>query len=166
MSGHPRFRVFAREWLPWVGVAAVTAWLLGFAWWLLLDPPQNGSVDFIIPPGTAERVARGEPAFVPKTVTLTDGRALRVVNQDSAPHQVAGSVVPPDSTAIIRAEKESGEFLCTIHPGSGLGFSVDGRGDFLLTTFTAMLILGLPAGLICAGIAAITKRLDGAPMPA
>jgi hypothetical protein len=166
MRSNPIVRAFVREWLPWIGIAAGTAWILGFAWWMFLDAPPSGSVDFVIPEGTRAAIDAGRPTFVPDNITLASGGTLRVVNNDSAAHLIAGSVVPPGSIAYVTTDVRSGQLLCSVHPG-GLDYDTATRGNFFLTTFTAAFALGIPAGLLCALVAMVTKRLDGgSPQPA
>lgn len=164
MSESPAFRAFFHTWLPWLVASVGTAWALGAIWWMLLEPTPDFTEELVIPAGTAARVAAGQPApFIPSALSLPPGRELRVVNHDNVDHRVGAAVLPPGGVAVLQAPSDSGEFVCTIHPGGSIGFSVEGRAGFIPTTAWPALGLGVPAGLIISFIITVTRRLDAEP---
>lgn len=111
-------------------VGAVVGLLLCATWWVVvaydLGPAEHGD-DLVIPAGTAEAIASGAPfAFVPDRFSLAPGGHLRVVNQDSATHQIGGTAIPAGTTAEIEAT-DSGALLCTIHPAGELEIDIESR---------------------------------------
>lgn len=158
---------FIHGWLPWIIVGVATAWALGAIWWMLLDPAPDTTDELVIPAGTAARVAEGEPSpFIPTALALAPGRKLRIVNHDVVSHRVGTAELPPGGTAVLEAPGDSGEFVCTVHPGGVIGFRVAGRASFLSTTAWPAAGLGIPAGLLIAFVVAITRRLDTEPASA
>src|SRR5574337_322221 len=63
-------------------------------------PPQTIELD--IPPGTADRVARGQAdPSLPTSMVFVVGDTLLVKNQDSAPHQLGPLFIPAGSSATM-----------------------------------------------------------------
>ena len=91
--------------------------------------------DFLIPAGTAERIAGGEEIeIVPAELVVEVGDALRIVNQDTADHIVGVFFVASgetltqrfNSTAVLEGE-------CSVHPSGAFTLrvveDVDGADD-------------------------------------
>ena len=151
-----------RSWAAWLG----GGWLLGLAlvgaWTILLEPAiRSGEVtELVIPRGTAEAVARGEPApFIPDVLQLGYGNELRVRNLDLVEHRVAGRAIPPGATASVRSEAGSDTITCTIHPSGSIGVLRDGRPG-LVSIFLVSLLIGVPLGGLSGCVALVMRRLD------
>ena len=88
----------ARFWAAWLGASFILGLVLSLIWWALLEPAAAGNrvTELIIPRGTADAVARGEPApFIPNSLSLGRNRALRVRNDDVVAHKVGAAPVQP-----------------------------------------------------------------------
>lgn len=82
--------------------------------------------DFVIPAGTADRIAAGEQIeIVPAELVVEVGDALRIVNEDAADHVVgvffvaAGETLTQrfNSTAVLEGE-------CSVHPSGSFTLRV------------------------------------------
>ena len=82
--------------------------------------------DYLIPAGTAERIAAGEAIeIVPAELVVEVGDALRIVNEDSSDHIVgvffvaAGETLTQrfNSTAVLEGE-------CSVHPSGSFTLRV------------------------------------------
>ncbi|RME88339.1 MAG: hypothetical protein D6770_07230 [Anaerolineae bacterium] len=116
--------------------------------------PQR--VELVIPPGTAERVARGEtPPSIPEEMTFVLGDTLVVRNEDSVPHQLGPLWVPPGATASLQLDTaQNYVFACSFRPDNYLGLDVREP----LTTGTRLigiLFAGLPLGALLAAYSAV-----------
>ena len=83
-------------------------------------------VILVIPPGTAQEVARGEqPPSIPKNMTFVVGDRLVVKNQDSVEHKLGPLWIPPNSTAQLSLDQQdSFAYECTFQPGNYFGLDV------------------------------------------
>ncbi|MGK2964548.1 MAG: hypothetical protein ACSLFM_02965 [Tepidiformaceae bacterium] len=152
--------------IRWVAVCTIIAAGLGAIWWALLDPAPEFIDELVIPAGTADRVAAGEPApFIPSALSLGPGRELRIRNEDRVAHSVGTAELPPGAIAVLTAPDGDGAFSCTIHPGGSIGYTVTGRAGILPTIAWPALLLGIPAGLLIGAIVTLTARLDSHPAP-
>lgn len=99
-------------------VALVTAALFGRA--------GSQVVDVIVPPGTAARIAAGEPIeLLPRELRVEVGDELVVANQDDRVHEVGPYVVAPGDTIRQRfTEPGRIEGLCTLHPSGEVSIIV------------------------------------------
>jgi hypothetical protein len=139
-----------KHWGTWLVIGVAGAWALSMLWWALLEPAQAraNQSELVIPEGTAESIALGEPApFIPNSLELGRNRELLVINEDSEPHRVGSWTIPPGGRATISSSDYEGQFTCTIHPGGVLGYDTDERPAFQTTIWSA-LALGLPLGLV------------------
>lgn len=87
-------------------------------------PPRQ--VELVIPAGTSERVAAGEPApSIPEEMVFVLGDTLLVKNQDTIDHQLGPVWVPPGAQASLVLE-EPGKFAysCSFQPTRYLGLDV------------------------------------------
>lgn len=124
------------------------------AYWLQRDSSERaaGVVKLVIPAGTAERVAQGEPMpSIPNTLSFVIGDTLQVENQDSVSHQLGPIFVPPHSTGSL-VLKEANHFAmsCSFTPSRYLGLDVRPATDlsvrlaaltFAAPTLTAFLFI-------------------------
>ena len=101
--------------------------------------PQT--MQLVIPAGTAERVAQGEPApGIPDKMTFIVGDVLEVKNEDVQPHQLGPIWVPPGATGSL-ALKEANRFSysCSFAPDRYLGLDVRQTTGFA-TRMTGLMI--------------------------
>lgn len=92
--------------------------------------PQT--VQLVIPAGTAERVAQGQPApGIPEKMTFIVGDTLEVKNEDVEPHQLGPIWVPPGTTGSLTL-KEANRFSysCSFAPDRYLGLDVRQTAGF------------------------------------
>jgi len=148
--------------LAWIAVALAVSWVVMLAWWALLSPSAqaSGTLEVVIPEGTAAAVAQGRPApFVPRTLSLPKGGSLRVINNDLVEHDVGGYQVPAGRTATFQAPAaEGGTLTCTIHPSGYLSLNLTER-PALPSTILPTLLLGLPAGIALASVVGVAGKL-------
>jgi len=109
--------------------------------------PQE--VKLVIPPGTAERVARGEvPPTIPEDLSFVVGDVLVVINEDNVDHQLGPLWIPPGTTASLPLDIEQQfAFQCSFQPTQYLGLDV--REPVTLgTRLTGILFAGFPLGAL------------------
>jgi hypothetical protein len=84
------------------------------------------SVQLVIPAGTSERVAAGEPSpSIPEKIVFVAGDVLEVVNQDSVPHQLGPVWVPPGATGRLDlGEANKYSYTCSFSTDRFLGLDV------------------------------------------
>jgi hypothetical protein len=113
------------------------AWGLSEAAYYLLKDSSDRvpeRVELVIPPGTAEGVARGEaPPSIPTNMVFVAGDTLVVKNEDSVSHQLGPVWVPPGTSASLLLDREESTlYACTFEPSRYLGLDV--RPSVTLTT--------------------------------
>jgi len=84
--------------------------------------------DYLIPAGTADRIAAGEPVnILPAQLEVTIGEVIRIVNEDDEGHFVGIFYVGAGETVTQRFVAE-GEFVgtCSVHPSGELTLNVSG----------------------------------------
>lgn len=111
-----------------VPVVIISALLIGG---MLADDGAGGAVsisdaseetafdyDFVIPPGTADRIAAGEEVeIVPAELDVHVGDSIRIVNDDSEGHVVGLFYVGAGETLTQRFNSEGVlEGECSVHP--------------------------------------------------
>jgi hypothetical protein len=147
--------------LPWVIGAVLVMGILSGVWWALLEPANDKGIEqLVIPEGTAQKIADGEPVFVASEILIQRAGELRIVNRDTTAHTISGQTIAPGETVDVIATEQEGEFVCSFHPGGSLGFTVSGRGSLMLTVAVPMFGLGIPIGLGIALAASIGRRLN------
>lgn len=91
------------------------------------DDATEFAHDFLIPPGTAERIAAGELVeILPAELVVKVGEALRIVNNDSEDHVVGVFFVAAGETLTQRFSTEGileGE--CSVHPSGAFTLRVE-----------------------------------------
>ncbi|MCC7365414.1 MAG: hypothetical protein IT303_13695 [Dehalococcoidia bacterium] len=152
--------------------AFAAAWALNFIWWLLLPVREEGpeTVDLVIPEGTAAIVFEGKSVpIIPTAFELAPGSKLRVSNEDTVEHEIAGQAVPAGSVATIEVPTDGGDIVCTIHPSGYLGLTLTERPG-ILSTIVPSLLLGVPLGVLLFLVIAIASSIqwsdDDAPLSA
>lgn len=90
------------------------------------DDATSYEHDYLIPPGTADRIAAGQPVeIVPAELVVRVGDAIRIVNNDSADHVVGVFFVAAGETLTQRFNSEgmlAGE--CSVHPSGSFTLRV------------------------------------------
>jgi hypothetical protein len=97
---------------------------------LALALPQTGqTLTFVIPAGTADRVAAGEEVTIlPNDLRMRQRDLLVLINEDSSTHQVASILIGSGErveTRFSKATSVSG--YCSLHPSGQITISVDGK---------------------------------------
>lgn len=82
--------------------------------------------DYLIPLGTAERIAAGKPVeIVPAELEVRVGEAIRIVNDDSEDHVVGVFFVAAGETLTQRFKSEGVlEGECSVHPSGAFTLRV------------------------------------------
>jgi hypothetical protein len=111
--------------------------------------PQT--IELVIPPGTAQQVARGEtPPSIPEEMTFVVGDVLLVRNQDSTAHQLGPLWIPADSSASLNLDEVNNWiFSCSFQPSSYLGLDVQ-EAVTIGTRVGGVIFSGLPMSAIIA----------------
>ena len=90
------------------------------------DDETEFDFDYVIPPGTAERIAAGEPVeIVPAELVVEVGDSLRIVNEDSSDHIVGVFFVAAGETLTQRFNSVAlleGE--CSVHQSGSFSLRV------------------------------------------
>ncbi len=108
------------------------------------DDRAPQSVQIVIPPGTAERVAAGEPVpSIPTGLTFVAGDVLEVVNQDSVDHQLGPLWIPAGATASLALEAaQKLSYTCSFQTSKYL--DIDVRAVTTLNDRLTALALAVP----------------------
>lgn len=164
-----RLRLRVPNLIPWRSAACLAAGvgLAGFisaaSWVALSDGPlrEPQDVEVRIPAGTAEAIERGAAvSVIPADLSLVQGDRLVLQNEDVVPHRVGNYSVGPGTTLTLPLDRgSSGSLVCTFHPGGSIALDVRARTSPLLVLWPTLMI-GLPLGLVAAGVLEVTRRLD------
>jgi hypothetical protein len=141
-----------------VGAFSVAGWLMYGG-----TTRAPGRIEYVIPAGTAQRVAAGEavPSLPAKWVFVA-GDVLALRNEDEANHQFGPFWIPAGTTLTVPLERASTySYLCTLHPGGAVGLEVLPRNSWL-RTLVPTLLLGVPIGGVLAVAVRVAGRLDTA----
>jgi hypothetical protein len=105
---------------------------------------QPETIELVIPLGTADRVAAGDPVpTIPDEMDFLLGDTLLVINQDQVDHQLGPIWVPPGSSAQLSLdEPEKYSYSCSFQPSRFLGINV--RPPTTLLTRLTGLALAVP----------------------
>jgi hypothetical protein len=108
-------------------------------------------IELIIPAGTSDRVARGEPIpGLPDPMVFVVGDTLVVKNQDSTAHQLGPLWVPAGSSASLSFDQaEKLAYSCSFVPRKYLGLDVNAPIT-LSTRIIGILSAGVPLGFLLA----------------
>src|SRR5574341_243018 len=112
-------------------------------------PPQVVELD--IPPGTADRVARGQAdPSLPTNMAFVLGDTLLVKNRDLVPHRLGPLFIPAGASAsMLLNTAQDYAYSCSFQPSKYIGLSVQSPLDFS-TRLTAILEAGVPMGFLIA----------------
>lgn len=148
-----------------VAVVLFLSWGLSLAWWAIFEPigAEARTTNLVIPFGTAQAVARGEPPpFIPNSLTIGRNGRVRVINEDEVAHRIGAWTIPPGGSAVIEPA-ESGEGIsCTITASGTMPVFLDRRPPITSTVLPALL-LGVPSAIIVGFIVFAVRRLDNPP---
>lgn len=91
------------------------------------DADAEFAWDFVIPAGTADRIAAGEDIeIIPTELVVHVGDAIRIVNQDTANHVVGVFYVAAGETLTQRFQSEGElEGSCSVHPSGAFTLRVE-----------------------------------------
>jgi hypothetical protein len=149
-----------RRYAPMVAACFLLAWVVALGWWLLL--PSTRTVELVLPPGTAAQVAAGErPAVVPDRLVLRRGDTLAIRNEDTVPHRLGSTAVPPAQTvrvAVTPALFAVSGLLCSFHPGGSVGVEPLARPGIERTVIPTLLA-GVPLSIALVFSVAVASRL-------
>ncbi|MCW5838655.1 MAG: hypothetical protein KIT29_01955 [Anaerolineales bacterium] len=113
-----------------VALSVLVAWLIS-EFGLLLQQDQNTArppqqIELIIPAGTAEKVAAGEPApGIPDEMTFVIGDVLVVRNEDTQAHTLGPLLVPAGASASLPLNEEDNfSMTCSFNASSYMGLTV------------------------------------------
>lgn len=83
-------------------------------------------IELIIPPGTADKIAAGEPIpSIPDEMTFVLGDTLIVKNEDSVDHQLGPLWIPPRAKAsLVLDAAERYAYSCSFQTSQYLGLNV------------------------------------------
>jgi hypothetical protein len=150
-----------RPLLPYAGAAVVFSWFMVLVAWALM--PSARAVELVIPPGTAERIARGETVpTIPDDLLLRRGDTLVLVNQDFESHRIGSIWIAPESSTrapVTPALFEQSSLVCSFHPGGAIGVSPQSRPGLEATAVPAM-IIAVPLSLAVIVTGGTVRRLD------
>ena len=91
-----------------------------------VDDGAEFAEDFLIPPGTADRIEAGEEVeIVPQELVMRTGESIRIVNEDDVGHIVGVFYVGAGETLTQRFDT-SGELSgeCSVHPSGSFTLRV------------------------------------------
>ncbi|MDP2326908.1 MAG: hypothetical protein Q8M79_02350 [Dehalococcoidia bacterium] len=141
-------------------VCFALAWIVSFAWWLLL--PETRIVALEVPAGTAAAIARGEDvAVIPDSLLLRRGDTLAIRNDDVVVHQIGSELLPPATTVripVTSALLDESSLLCSIHPNGVVGISSFARPGILSTAIPTALA-GIPVSVSAVVAMFVARRL-------
>lgn len=121
----------------------------------------------VVPPGAAERIARGEnPLEIPRTWTFLADDTLIVENRDVADHLLGPWVIPANRTVRVDLQPSfSGSFVCTLAPSGVVNLDVQPRDFDWRFPFVPALLFGPAVGLVAVGAVRVFHALEEEPMP-
>lgn len=110
-----------------------------------------GRVELVIPPGTAEKIALGQPnPAIPANMVFVTGDVLVVKNEDSVTHTLGPLLIPAGASASLSLDNaENLAFSCSFQPTQYFGLDIREPVDWGTRVF-ALFISGIPLGLVLA----------------
>lgn len=123
-------------------------------------PPDT--ITFVIPSGTAQRVAAGDSVTLfPDDYSFVVGDVLEVKNEDGSPHQLGPIWVPPGATGRMVMEKaDRYSYTCSFQSNKYLGLTVLPPTD-LGVRFTALLLTAPTVAILLYLYSLAAFPLDG-----
>lgn len=148
-----------------VALVLFLSWGLSLAWWAIFEPigAEARTTNLVIPLGTAEAVALGEPPpFVPNSLTIGRNGRVRVINQDEVAHRIGAWTIPPGGSALIESADSEDGISCTITASGTMPVFLERRPPISSTVLPA-LFLGVPSAVVVGLIVFAVRRLDNPP---
>ena len=136
-------------------IGLVGAWVVSEVSYQLNKDPDTrdeaNRVELVIPAGTADRIAAGEPALgIPKRMSFVEGDLLIVRNQDSVGHQLGPVWVPPQSSGVLEIGAASDySYTCSFSDTKTFGLEVHPQLT-LSARIQGVLAMGLPSSVMIA----------------
>jgi hypothetical protein len=155
----------ARQLFLWILGGFVVGWLVSVLWWSMLQPTgEIAPSEIVIPPGAADLIAEGRRVpGIPLVIRSGPAGTVRITNNDSVEHFLAGNLIRPGTTADVRPTVTEGQVVCSFQPGGHIGYQLTEIPP-ITVTFIPAALLGVPFGLAF-GIAAIVSRRIGLDPP-
>jgi len=119
-----------RRWVTASLFAVAAAAIIAIPLASTLALPQSGhTLTFVIPDGTADRVAAGEEVTIlPGDLRMRQRDLLVLINEDSSTHQVASILIGSGETVTTRfSEAVVVSGFCSLHPSGQIAIHVDGK---------------------------------------
>jgi hypothetical protein len=147
MTNRVLVNAFIRRFFILLAVSIVIWLLFGeIAYRLVKDPTSRppGTVELVIPAGTAERVAAGEtPPGIPDEMIFVAGDTLVVKNEDNVTHQLDLLYIPAGTSASMTLpEANNFAFTCSFQPNNYFNLTV--RQATTFATRLSALWYGVP----------------------
>lgn len=126
---HPLVVPFFRRFFLLAVVSAAMVWGMSeLAYALTRDENSRGpmKVEIVIPLGTAERVASGEPVpSIPEEMVFVTGDVLVVKNEDVVNHQLGPLFIPSGSSASLPlGSAQAITYSCSFQTSKYLGLTI------------------------------------------
>jgi hypothetical protein len=118
-------------------------------------------VELVIPEGTAERVAAGEPVpGIPEEMIFVLGDVLVVRNEDAVEHEIGPVFVPPNTSASLPMDQADHYLIsCSFSATNYLGLNV--REPTTLKTRLLALLFAAPPTVVVAFFYSLAARPIG-----
>jgi hypothetical protein len=118
MNNQELVRAFLKRLLILLAISSVLVITVSeLAYRLMKEPGARapGTVELVIPAGTAGRVAAGEaPPGIPQDLVFIVGDTLVVKNEDAVPHQLDLLFIPPGASASMKlGHADNFTFTCS-----------------------------------------------------
>jgi hypothetical protein len=112
-------------------------------------PPKI--IELVIPPGTAEKISKGEAGpSLPQGMLFVVGDVLQVRNEDNITHTLGPLVIPPGSAAGLKIDSNKNlSYSCSFQPTNYLGLDVT-QPLTISTRVQGILLAGIPLGVLFA----------------
>lgn len=136
---------------------------------MMIDDPTSRpaqEIELVIPAGTADRVAAGEPApSLPESLRLATGDTVLVRNLDTVSHQLGPIWVPAGATGRLTFPRTIvGQYACSFTPVGTFGIQVEPRLT-ALERFVFLLVSGLPYAAVFTLVSVFLWFSQKAPSP-
>ena len=106
------------------------------------------TIEILIPPGTAEQIANGQPGPAMPDMRFSEGDQISVRNMDSVSHQLGPLWVPANSSSVLTLDRPSSYSLsCTFQASQKLDIEVVARAK-ASDRVLGILSIGLPTWLL------------------
>ena len=106
-------------------------------------------IELIIPAGTADRIAKGQPnTTIPSNMVFVAGDTLVINNQDSVDHRLGAIFIPSmTSASLTLSDANSFAYQCSFQPTRVFGMDVQ-EPVTSATRIYGILISGIPLGIM------------------